>query len=132
MASLFCFARFFLHSARNFLRSLPCRPFASASFEHWIDSGEWTTGVAGFFASFAKATPLPIAIMAAAAAATNFIEVIVCAPFISSSTSVSQLGCPGPAGPIRIECIEFRNRRTIGYHSAERRRTYSSVRSFCR
>ena len=24
----------FLHSARNFLRSLPCRPLASASFEH--------------------------------------------------------------------------------------------------
>ena len=27
------------HSERNFLRSLPCRPFSSACFEHSIDSG---------------------------------------------------------------------------------------------
>ena len=32
----------FLHSALNVLRSLPCRPFASACFEHSIDSGDFT------------------------------------------------------------------------------------------
>src|SRR5215471_9576653 len=29
---------FFLHSARNFLRALPCNPLASASLEHSRDS----------------------------------------------------------------------------------------------
>src|SRR3984957_14371777 len=31
----------FLHSERNFLRSLPCSPLASASLEHSIDSALW-------------------------------------------------------------------------------------------
>src|SRR5579883_1217073 len=29
-----------MQSLRNFLRSLPCRPLASASFEHSMDCGE--------------------------------------------------------------------------------------------
>src|SRR5271168_3489741 len=42
----------FLHSERNFLRSLPCNPLASASLEHSIDSGLWT--FAGFAAGAAE------------------------------------------------------------------------------
>src|ERR1700739_1187465 len=36
----------FLHSERNFLRSLPCSPLASASFEHSSDSA--VRGLASF------------------------------------------------------------------------------------
>ena len=40
----FGFAPVFLQSDRNFLRSLPCRPFASASLEHSSDASVRTTG----------------------------------------------------------------------------------------
>src|SRR5262245_50231365 len=46
----------FLHSARNFLRSLPCRPLASASLEHSIDSAEW--GLAIFLSAGAAVSVL--------------------------------------------------------------------------
>src|SRR5579863_4939482 len=35
----------FLHSARNFLRASPCRPLASASFEHSADLAALSAGV---------------------------------------------------------------------------------------
>src|ERR1700760_1787302 len=40
-----------LHSERNFLRSLPCRPLASASFEHSSEAAECTTGFLSIFAA---------------------------------------------------------------------------------
>ncbi|MBN9281475.1 MAG: hypothetical protein J0H37_04300, partial [Hyphomicrobium denitrificans] len=54
-----------------------------------------------------KATPLPIAIMAAAAAATSFIEVIVCAPFISRSNVCWPTWLPRPrwTDPHRVHRI---------------------------
>ena len=39
----------FLHSDMNFLRSLPCRPLASASFEHSSDSA--LRGFSAFFSA---------------------------------------------------------------------------------
>ena len=33
-----------LHSERNFLRSLPCNPLASASLEHSSEAALWTMG----------------------------------------------------------------------------------------
>src|SRR5215469_17016954 len=59
---------FFLHSARNFLRALPCNPLASASLEHSRDSavrglaifGAWVAPsllVAGAVAVWANAGP---------------------------------------------------------------------------
>ena len=52
----------FLHSERNFLRSLPCSPLASASLEHSIDSGLWT------FAGFAIGAGAAVSDLAAGAA----------------------------------------------------------------
>src|SRR6185437_12573034 len=45
----------FLQSERNFLRSLPCRPLASASFEHSTEAAECTTGFLSIFAAGAAA-----------------------------------------------------------------------------
>src|SRR5471032_1426926 len=39
----------FLHSERNFLRSLPCRPLASASLEHSSEAAVCTTGAFSAF-----------------------------------------------------------------------------------
>src|ERR1700760_3998063 len=39
------------HSERNFLRSLPCRPLASAPFEHSSEAAECTTGFLSIFAA---------------------------------------------------------------------------------
>jgi hypothetical protein len=46
----------FLHSERNFLRSLPFRPLASASLEHSSDSAE--RGLAIFLSAGAAASDL--------------------------------------------------------------------------
>ena len=71
-------AAFFLHSARNFLRAAPCRPFASASFEHSTEAAliGAAAGLAGAAAAgagaalSAKATP-PIKNALKAAAVTR-------------------------------------------------------------
>jgi hypothetical protein len=61
----------FLHLDRNFLRALPCRPFASACFEHSIDAA--LRGFAGAFSFICATATLPDARNAARLrAATNF------------------------------------------------------------
>jgi len=54
----------FLHSARNFTRSLPCKPFASACFEHSMDSGVFSLVVFVFVAARAAVAAVAAAVMA--------------------------------------------------------------------
>src|SRR5262245_92736 len=55
-----------MHSERNFLRSLPCRPLASACLEHSSDSAE--RSFAGFFSVVAGAAVVFASVLAAGAA----------------------------------------------------------------
>ena len=54
----------FLHSERNFLRSLPCSPLASASFEH--SSEAEVRGFSAFFSAGAFASVLVASVLAGA------------------------------------------------------------------
>jgi hypothetical protein len=63
----------FLHSDRNFLRSLPWRPFASTCFEHSIDSGESDRGQVGL----APATLVTIVPIIAIPPGMSFIVVAI-------------------------------------------------------
>src|SRR3954447_12445372 len=54
-----------LHSERNFLRSLPCRPLASASFEHSSEAAE--CGFSAFFSAGALASAFGASVLAAGA-----------------------------------------------------------------
>src|SRR6516162_8221180 len=62
----------FRQSDRNFLRSLPCKPFSSARFEHSIDSG-----LCGFSAFLAGA----------AAGVEDAGAVVVCAEAVPAKSS---------------------------------------------
>src|SRR5260221_10687304 len=55
----------FLHSARNFLRSLPFSPLASASFEHSSEAA--VRGFAAFFSAGALVSALGASVLAGAA-----------------------------------------------------------------
>src|SRR5580693_6793925 len=57
----------FLQSERNFLRSLPCSPLASASLEHSMDAA--VCGLAAFLSVAAGAAASPLAAGAAAVCA---------------------------------------------------------------
>src|SRR3954470_24427256 len=54
-----------LHSERNFLRSLPCRPLASASFEHSSEAA--VRGFSAFFSAGALVSDLGASVLAGAA-----------------------------------------------------------------
>ena len=58
------FRQRFLHSERNFLRSLPCNPLASASFEH--SSEAEVRGFSAFLSAGALASVLVAAVLAGA------------------------------------------------------------------
>jgi hypothetical protein len=59
-----------MHLDRNFLRTFPCRPFASACLEHSIDAA--LRGVAGAFSFICATATLPDARNARLRAAANF------------------------------------------------------------
>src|SRR5579871_277800 len=59
----------FLHSERNFLRSLPCRPLASASFEHSSEAA--VRGFSAFFSVAAGAAAGAVEVCAKAAPANR-------------------------------------------------------------
>ena len=59
-----------MHLDRNFLRTFPCRPFASACLEHSIDAA--LRGVAGAFSFICATATLPDARNARLRAVTNF------------------------------------------------------------
>jgi hypothetical protein len=54
----------FLHLDRNFTRSLPCKPFASACFEHSMDSGDFSLVGCVFVAARAAVAAAVIAAVA--------------------------------------------------------------------
>src|SRR6266478_1968412 len=54
----------FLHSERNFLRSLPCSPLASASFEHSREAA--VRGFSAFFSAGALVSVLGASVLAGA------------------------------------------------------------------
>ena len=59
-----------MHLDRNFLRTFPCRPFASACLEHSIDAA--LRGVAGAFSFICATATLPDVRNARLRAAANF------------------------------------------------------------
>jgi hypothetical protein len=66
----------FLQLARNLIRSGPWRPFASACFEHSMDSGDRTVGVFVFVAARA-AVAAAIMVTAAKVIGRDFIDLLL-------------------------------------------------------
>lgn len=66
----------FLHSSRNFFRSLPCRPLASACFEHSRDSGDFAAIFSDFeFVAARDAVAAAVMVIIAKAIESIFIVV---------------------------------------------------------
>jgi len=67
----------FLQLARNFIRSGPCRPFASACFEHSMDSGDCTLVVFAFESAATAAVAAVVMAMAAKIIAKDFMGFVL-------------------------------------------------------